>query len=122
MIPAMTQEPENPLDPSDLEWYSFYTYSGFDYDPSKSVANKAKHGIDFEEARRAWEDEDRILLTARYVHESRMAVIGRIGPNIWTVIHVLRDDEVRIISARRARHEEKEFYRKGAAHDDRGGI
>lgn len=124
MILGMTSESENPPPPSDpeyeseTEWYSFYTYSGFTFDPAKSSANKAKHGIDFREAKRVWDDEDRVLLTARSVQEPRMAVIGRIGPNIWVAIHVVRDDKVRIISTKRARDEEKEFYRKGAAHDD----
>jgi uncharacterized protein len=117
MISAMTQESWN-IHPPSQEWYSFYTYSGFAFDPIKSLANKAKHGIDFIEAQRLWQDEDRVIIPARSVLEPRMAVIGRIGTNIWTVIHVLREEKVRIISARRARHEEKEFYRKRAKDDD----
>ena len=29
----------------------------FEYDPSKSVSNKAKHGIDFDEAQAMWNDD-----------------------------------------------------------------
>jgi hypothetical protein len=30
----------------------------FEYDPNKSEANKAKHGIDFEEAQELWNDQE----------------------------------------------------------------
>ena len=33
----------------------------FEYDPDKSAANKAKHGIDFEEAQRRLLEADEIL-------------------------------------------------------------
>ncbi len=29
----------------------------FEYDPAKSAANRAKHGIDFEKARALWKDD-----------------------------------------------------------------
>jgi hypothetical protein len=32
----------------------------FEFDPRKSAANEQKHGIDFVEAQKLWEDEDRI--------------------------------------------------------------
>jgi hypothetical protein len=34
----------------------------FEFDPLKSAANKAKHGIDFIEAQALWSDPDRIEL------------------------------------------------------------
>lgn len=32
----------------------------FEYDPNKSQINLTKHGIDFEQAQRLWEDEKRV--------------------------------------------------------------
>lgn len=37
----------------------------FEYDPKKSAANLAKHGIDFEQAKGIWEDENRVTLESR---------------------------------------------------------
>jgi len=39
----------------------------FEYDPDKSRANKAKHGIDFEEAQALWDDPDLLEIPARTV-------------------------------------------------------
>ena len=30
----------------------------FEYNPAKSLANKSKHGLDFEEAKALWDDEN----------------------------------------------------------------
>lgn len=32
----------------------------FEFDPAKSTANKAKHGIDFVEAQALWDDVNRL--------------------------------------------------------------
>jgi uncharacterized DUF497 family protein len=37
----------------------------FEWDPAKSTANKAKHGIDFEEAQAIWDDADRVEIPVR---------------------------------------------------------
>lgn len=55
-----------------------------EYDPDKSRANKAKHGIDFEEAQALWADSNLVEIRARTEDEARFLVIGRslisIGP------------------------------------------
>ena len=82
----------------------------FDYDPAKSAANKAKHGIDFEEAQALWNDEMLLEAPARTDDEPRFLVIGRIGGKPWSAVCVHRDGKVRIISVRRARKQEIEHY------------
>jgi uncharacterized DUF497 family protein len=82
----------------------------FEYDPSKSVANKDKHGIDFDEARALWTDGDRIEIPAAYRDEERIAVIGLINAHVWTAIITYRGNAVRIISARRANKKEIALY------------
>jgi uncharacterized protein len=82
----------------------------FEFDPAKSAANKAKHGIDFDEARAPWSDPERVFAPALVGPEPRFIAIGKIGGRIWTAIFTWRGDRVRIISARRARKSEAERY------------
>ena len=53
----------------------------FEFDPAKSAANKAKHGIDFVEAQALWLDQGRREIPTRRdnPYEERWAVIGAIG-------------------------------------------
>ena len=82
----------------------------FEFDPAKSAANKAKHGIDFVEALALWQDDG--LADAPVVSEGepRFLVIGRIDGKHWTAVCTLRGEVVRIISVRRARKTEVMFY------------
>ena len=82
----------------------------FEFDPKKSDANKAKHGIDFIEAQALWDDVDYLEIPAKTADETRFLVIGRIGEKHWTGIITYRNDNIRIISFRRARNEEIELY------------
>lgn len=82
----------------------------FEYDSAKSAANKAKHGIDFEEAEALWEDGDHLVIPSRYPAEARHAVIGMIAGKLWTAIVTIRGDYTRSISVLRARHVEAETY------------
>ena len=82
----------------------------FEFDPAKSVANLRRHGIDFVEAQRLWDDDDLLEIAARTVDEPRFPVIGRIGPEHWSAVITYRDDRVRLISVRRARAEEVVLY------------
>ena len=82
----------------------------FEYDNEKSRANKAKHGIDFEEAQALWDDADLLEIEARSSDEPRTLVIGRIGERHWSAIITLRGNKIRIISVRVSRREEREVY------------
>ena len=82
----------------------------FEYDPAKSVTNKAKHGIDFDEAQALWKDAWMLEAPAKTDDEPRFLVIGKIGENHWTAVCALRGDNVRIISVRRARRQEIDHY------------
>jgi len=82
----------------------------FEYDGAKSQRNKEKHGIDFVEAQLLWDDPDRMEIPARAEDESRFVVIGKMGEKHWSAIVTYREKKVRIISVRRSRKEEIEFY------------
>jgi uncharacterized DUF497 family protein len=49
----------------------------FEFDPRKSAANLAKHGIDFLDAQEIWMDERRLEIDARSLGEPRTQVLGR---------------------------------------------
>ncbi len=82
----------------------------FEYDDNKSVSNKMKHGIDFEEAQKLWDDPDLIEIPIKTSDELRFLVIGRICGKCWSGVITYRGDKIRIISVRRSRNEEVTIY------------
>ena len=82
----------------------------FEFDARKSRSNKKKHGIDFEEAQCLWDDPNLIEIPARTTDEPRFLVVGRTQEVHWSGVITYREDRVRIISVRRSRKEEIEFY------------
>lgn len=82
----------------------------FEFDPKKSLANKAKHGIDFEEAQALWQDARLLEAPARTEDEPRFLAVGRISDACWSAIFTRRGESIRIISVRRARRTEIEHY------------
>jgi uncharacterized protein len=90
----------------------------FEFDPAKSVANKQKHGIDFEAAQALWQDAQRLEVRARSEAEPRKMLIAKCTGKLWTAIFTERGGNVRLISVRRARQIEKEQYEQ-TEQDDR---
>jgi len=82
----------------------------FEFDGNKSDSNKRKHGIDFAEAQSLWNDPDLVEIPAKVVGEPRFLVIGMIERKHWSAVITYRDRKIRLISVRRARPEEIEFY------------
>jgi len=82
----------------------------FEYNQVKSVMNKAKHGIGFEKASVLWGDPGLKIAMGRMLNEERWIAIGLIQGKHWSVVFTPRGDAVRIISARRSRRKEIEFY------------
>lgn len=82
----------------------------FEFDAGKSHMNQKKHGIDFHEAQRLWDDPDLIEIPARTVDEPRFLVIGKIEEKYWSGVITHRGGNVRIISVRPARKGEIDIY------------
>jgi len=82
----------------------------FEFDENKSILNRKKHGIDFIEAQKLWNDPERVIIPAREMDEIRNMIIGRIEKTVWSAIYTLRKENIRIISVRKARENEKEIY------------
>jgi uncharacterized DUF497 family protein len=82
----------------------------FEYDPRKSEANKARHGIDFVKDQALWADPRRLEIAAHTAQEPRTLVIGEIEGKPWVAVITYRGARVRLISVRRAREKEVALY------------
>jgi hypothetical protein len=82
----------------------------YEYDSAKSVRNKRKHGIDFEQAQALWLDAGLVEIPARTRDEPRWLVVGKIGGRHWSAVITRRGENIRLISARRSRDEEVAIY------------
>jgi uncharacterized protein len=82
----------------------------FAFDPAKRASNLEKHGIDFDAIQAIWQDVMRAEIPARTADEPRWLVVGQIDGKHWSVVVTYREQQVRIISARRSRKEEVALY------------
>ncbi|MCD1644350.1 BrnT family toxin [Aurantimonas coralicida] len=83
----------------------------FEWDPAKDAINFEKHGVDFDYAIGIFEsftlecEDDR-----RDYGETRLQVIGETAGHILLVVLTVRGSRLRIISARKARQDERRRY------------
>ena len=86
----------------------------FEWDEAKAAANWKKHKVDFKDAMRVFEDEDRkeYYDIAHSDEEDRYITIG-MADNILFVVYVERRETIRIISARHANRKERRLYYDG---------
>jgi uncharacterized DUF497 family protein len=85
-----------------------------DWDEAKSLTNRRKHGISFEEAAELFASGQDYLEIFDEVHsgyEDRFIAIGPIHRGLVLVVWTARDDDIlRIISARWAGEREQALY------------
>ena len=85
----------------------------FEWDAAKALANLAKHGVDFEDAIRIFENPTLEREDGRRTYgEARIQALGRIGADVLFVVYAWRGTARRIISARGASRDEREAYRQ----------
>jgi uncharacterized DUF497 family protein len=86
----------------------------FTWDPRKAKSNEAKHGVSFVEAVTVFADE-LALVAEDELHPGRELITGLSagGRILVTVFAEVHDDEIRIISARRATRHERRHYEEG---------
>jgi uncharacterized protein len=85
----------------------------FEWDGDKALFNIEKHGIDFRDAIRIWERPVIDPAGERIVgKEYRPTALGTIGDDeiIIAVIYTVRENVIKLISARRARRNERQYY------------
>lgn len=89
----------------------FARISEFEWDEAKRRSNLEKHKIDFEDAARVF-DGPFLVGESRRGDELRHAVLGSVDEIEIVVICTIRQTVCRVISARRARKNEREKYQR----------
>lgn len=89
----------------------------FEWHPPKAESNLAKHGVSFDEAQEAFEDDYAVVFPddRNSANEVRFRLIGGSQTRLLVVSYTLRTDEqgrevIRLISAREAEDWEKRKY------------
>ena len=82
----------------------------FEYDINKSNINEKKHGINFEQVEQLFYDKNAIIYPSNFTTEKRFYATGLIGEKFYTAIITFRNENIRIISTRRARKKEIAYY------------
>ncbi|TXH69515.1 MAG: BrnT family toxin [Thiothrix sp.] len=92
----------------------------FEWDTKKAATNLKKHGISFEEAKSVFYDEFAVQFydDGHSDDEDRFLMLGlSCESKILLVCHCERDvgETIRIISARKATHNERKLYQGGTS-------
>ncbi len=82
----------------------------FEYNPDKSKSNRGKHGISLEEAKQLWLVRAAVVDAHQRFEESRHMIIGKIENKFYSAIFTMRDETIRLISARRSSKKEIKIY------------
>lgn len=87
----------------------------FVWDSAKAESNLKKHGVAFEEAMTAFEDESAVMFESGPDGDIRVALIGfSIKARLLVVVHVdTSNDRIRIISARKGDKHDARKYSEG---------
>jgi uncharacterized DUF497 family protein len=81
-------------------------------DPKKRAANLKKHGYDFEDAPQVIESGRTVTFEDRRFHydEQRFITLGVLRGNVVVIATAETDEEIRVISMRKAERNEEEIY------------
>ena len=83
------------------------------WDPAKALRNKAKHGVDFEEAATVFRDPLLLVMPdVEHSHEEeRWLALGEsVSQLLLVVVHAEDERTIRLISARKAEPRERRRY------------
>ena len=83
-----------------------------EWDDRKAASNFARHGVTFEAARGVFRDPFALEFSddREDYGEERFVVIGMAGGRMLVVVYTLRDERIRLISARGAEPHEQRHY------------
>ena len=85
----------------------------FEWDPKKDAANQRKHGVGFAEASTVFGDPLSITVgdPVHSAGEERFVIVGMSGQRrLLIVVHTVRKERIRLISARSATNRERLEY------------
>lgn len=76
----------------------------FEYDEHKNLTNIRKHGLSFETASSAFNDPAAVIIydEDHSTNEERYNLIGAVKGGILFIVYTVRDETIRMISARPA--------------------
>ena len=84
----------------------------FEWDERKRLSNIQKHGLDFLDVGEVFDQPHVVVPSANEGREKRFLAIGLLEGRNVTVVYTIRVEAVRVISFRRARHEERQKYKE----------
>ena len=85
----------------------------YEWDERKNAANKEKHGVDFTLAEEfCWDTALETIDDRADYGETRWIALGLIGDRVHVMIYTFRNDNIRIISLRKANRREVDYYEK----------
>jgi uncharacterized DUF497 family protein len=88
----------------------------FTWDEAKRLTNLEKHGLDFAEAEIVFRGVTFSFEDDRFEYgENRFISIGMLGSAVVVIAHTEQDEEIRVISMRRATKNEQQLYYRGFA-------
>lgn len=83
----------------------------FEWDEAKRRANYRKHGLDFRDAEKVFQE---VVITAedrrQDYGEKRYISLGRLEDIVVVVVYTERSERIRLISMRRANQKERRAY------------
>ena len=83
----------------------------YEWDERKRLTNLEKHGLDFFDVDVVFESSH-VVVPSTHDSEERFLSIGVFDGRFVTVVYTMRSGIIRVISFRRARHEERNTYQK----------
>ena len=85
-----------------------------EYDTQKNQSNIRKRGLSFQAASHAFNEPASMIIydEDHSTTEERYNLIGAVGSDILFIVYTMRDETIRMISARPATKREKERYYK----------
>jgi hypothetical protein len=93
----------------------------FEFDPAKDEANRFKHGLRLAFGKRVFGDPyHRVLPSFREADgEERYKTVGIVEGKLHTVVYVVREAAVRLISVRRSNASEQRDYDRHSGRSER---
>jgi uncharacterized protein len=100
---------------TDIDYADIYTYIKhvhYTHDERKRAANLKKHGLDFADAPMVIESDAALTFEDRRFDygEQRFVTMGVLREEVVVIITAETDEEIRVISMRKAERNEEEIY------------
>ena len=83
----------------------------FTWDERKRKKTLAERGLDFADAKRIFDGPTFTFEDDRFDYgEHRLVTLGRLGADVFVIVHTESEKEIRVISMRKGEKDEQEIY------------